>query len=92
MERIAKFKKQFGSCETGIHFLKKTAPIWDSLTQCIYRKSMILRDMAKDSEDNAPEEYRKIYNEADNYVIINKQSRALRIVNTWLLKTLNMGS
>jgi hypothetical protein len=52
----------------------------------------MLRDMDKVSEENTPEEYSKLYNEADNNATTNNQSQALRIVNDWLLKTLKMGS
>lgn len=61
LERIAMLKKNFNNCEAGRHFLQKIGPIWDSLTQCVYRKSLILEVMAKNSENTMPDGFRKIY-------------------------------
>eukprot|EP00102_Acyrthosiphon_pisum_P024564 XP_016661774.1 PREDICTED: uncharacterized protein LOC103310055 [Acyrthosiphon pisum] len=61
LDRIAMLKKNFNNCEAGRHFLQKIGPIWDSLTQCVYRKSLILEDMAKKSENTMPDGFRKIY-------------------------------
>jgi len=72
-------KKNFSSCEAGRHFLQKVGPIWDSLTQCIYRKSLILKDMAKDSDNMMPDCYRKIYekNSLNNGKNVTKRSLGL---------------
>jgi len=61
LKRIAMLKKNFYSCETGRHFLQKIGPIWDSLTQCFYRKSLILNKIAKDSDNMMPDDFRKIF-------------------------------
>lgn len=52
-------KNNFESCEAGRSFLVKTGPLWDSLTQCIYRKSLVLLDMIKSSYDTMLEAYKK---------------------------------
>lgn len=79
LERIAMLKKNFYNCETGRHFLQKLGPIWDSLTQCFYRKSLILKDMAKNSDNVMPDGFRKIYEKInlDNDKNVTKRSLGL---------------
>ncbi|KAE9541212.1 hypothetical protein AGLY_004457 [Aphis glycines] len=79
LERIAMLKKNFYNCETGRHFLQKLGPIWDSLTQCFYRKSLILKNMAKNSDNMMPDGFRKIYEKInlDNDKNVTKRSLGL---------------
>lgn len=84
-ERISALKKNFGSCEAGRYFLFKTEPLFDSLTQCMFRKSLILQDMAMDSSHSMPEEYRKRYEQVSSLDTVNRRSRA---ADTLLLESL----
>lgn len=79
VERIAMLKKNFINCEAGRHFLLKIEPIWDSLTQCVYRKSLVLMNMAKDSENTIPDSLKKIYDQAtlNNNKNVTKRSWGL---------------
>lgn len=77
LERIAMLKKNFNNCEAGRHFLQKIGPIWDSLTQCVYRKSLLLEDMAKNSENTMPDGFRKIYEKTTNDKNVTKRSLGL---------------
>lgn len=87
-ERISALKKNFGSCEAGRYFLLKTAPLLDSLTQCMFRKSLILQEMAMDSDSSMPEEYRKRYEQVSSFDTANRRSGA---VGTLLLESLFAG-
>lgn len=80
--------KKFKTCEEGRCFLVKTAPIWESLTQCFYRKSSILKYMANPSENVMPEEYRKVFHEKTS----NENLNYRHTVRTSFLKTIITGS
>ena len=88
LDRIAMLKKNFNNCEAGRHFLQKIGPIWDSLTQCVYRKSLILEDMAKNSENIMPDGFRNIYEKTSDKNV-NKRSLGL---DTSFLEILITGS
>jgi len=91
LDRIAMLKKNFNNCEVGRHFLQKIGPIWDSLTQCVHRKSLILDNMAKTSENTMPECFRKIYEKTSliNDKNVTKRSYGL---DTSFLEILITGS
>lgn len=71
LDRIAILNTNFENCETGKYFLIKTQPIWDSITQCIHRKSSILKEMATDSDDLMSESYKKELQQYKNAKIVN---------------------
>lgn len=77
LERISKLKKNFNNCEAGRYFLEKTWPIWDSLTQCIYKKSHVLMYLYEKSVDEQimPEQYRKIYEQMKEIEVKHSQGR-----------------
>lgn len=89
LERIAKLKKNFSSCEAGRNFLIKTAPLWDSLTQCIYRKSLIQEDMAKKSDNAILESNRELLEQTKKAE--TKRMRGLCVVDTSFLEHLITG-
>lgn len=91
LERIAKFTKNFGSCEAGRYFLLKTGPLWDSLTQCIYRKSLILENMARESEDTMPDGYRQFYEQTDINETMLKRDRRMHALDNSFLELLMLG-
>lgn len=95
LQRISMLKKNFGSCEFGRNFMGKTGPIWDSLTKSIYRKSLILKIMDRNSDDkNMPEEYRRIYEQVikDDAASEYKQNQCSHEMNTSFLQTLIAGN
>jgi len=91
LERISMLKNNFDNCEAGRYFLQKIEPIWDSLTQCIYRKSLILEDMAKNSDNIMPDDFRKIYEKTSLDNDKNMTKRALSL-DTSFLEILITGS
>jgi len=84
LERIEMLKENFNNCEAGRHFLQKIAPIWDSLTQCVYRKSLILEDMAKNSDNTMPDGLRNIYEKTSINNDKNVTKRALGLDSSFL--------
>lgn len=93
LDRISKLKKNFNSCEAGRYFLEKTWPMWDSLTQCIYKKSYLqtLFNMyEKPIDKNMPEQYRKLYEQVIN--ITPKRSQGIQYVDISFLEILITGS
>lgn len=86
LERITRLKENFGSCKTGRYFLEKTEPIWDSLTQCIYRKSSILREMLKNSDSSIPEGYRRLYEQASDEVATKRTPNMYKEIDISFLK------
>lgn len=84
LERIAMLKNNFNNCETGRHFLQKIEPIWDSLTQCIYRRSLILEGMAKNSDNSMPDGFRQIYEKTSLNNDKNVTKRALGLDTSFL--------
>lgn len=89
LQRIFNLKKNFGNCEAGRQFLLKTGPIWDSLTQCIYRKSRTLKEMDRNSYDkNMPAEYRRIYEQTGNDEAAYENTRDTHGIDTSFLQSL----
>lgn len=93
LERISMLKKNFNTCEDGKYFLQKTEPLWNSLTQCFYKKSLIARQLAKSSDAiKLPEGYiQLLYEQAKNIDASSSYVRDVKLVDSVLMETLMAG-
>lgn len=94
LERISLLEKHFNTCEDGKYFLLKTGPLWNSFTQCIFRKSSIFRLLSKSSDTiTLPEGYTQLLHEqAKNNESITYSSKDINRLDSVLWETLTTGS
>ncbi|XP_050527923.1 cytadherence high molecular weight protein 2-like [Daktulosphaira vitifoliae] len=80
LERMITLKNNFASCEAGRYFFEKTEPLWDSITNCIYRKSEILNQMidSVNTTDIIPEAYKNCYDQLEKKELKLKESNSLK--------------